>query len=97
MKERNNVTGELQADLDKFPSGIKSLASFLHAKGLKLGLYTDRGYKTCQGYPGSLDHEEQDAKTFADWGVDFLKNDDCYIISPSKKDQGSSLQCAKFL
>ncbi|KAL2939005.1 Alpha-galactosidase 2 [Bienertia sinuspersici] len=59
-------------------SGIKALADYVHRKGLKLGIYSDTGIQTCSHtMPGSLDHEEQDAKTFASWGVDYLKYDSC--------------------
>ncbi|KAI4373122.1 hypothetical protein MLD38_011282 [Melastoma candidum] len=61
-----------------FPSGIKALADYVHSKGLKLGIYSDAGYFTCsKTMPGSLGHEEQDAKTFAAWGIDYLKYDNC--------------------
>lgn len=61
-----------------FPSGIKALADYVHGKGLKLGIYSDAGSQTCsKQMPGSLGHEEQDAKTFASWGVDYLKYDNC--------------------
>lgn len=50
----------------------------MHDRGLKLGIYECVGYKTCIGYPGSWDHEEVDAQTFADWGIDYLKYDGCY-------------------
>eukprot|EP00249_Psilotum_nudum_P005821 c19244_g1_i1 orf=441-1085(+) len=61
-----------------FPSGIQALANYVHAKGLKLGLYSDAGYLTCQKQPGSLGYEAQDAATFASWGIDYLKYDNCY-------------------
>ncbi|MEJ6001146.1 glycoside hydrolase family 27 protein [Paucibacter soli] len=70
-------TKQLIADPKKFPSGIKALADYLHARGLKLGIYSDAAPLTCAGYMGSLGFEDQDAKTFADWGVDFLKYDYC--------------------
>lgn len=61
-----------------FPSGIKALADYVHSKGLKLGIYSDAGYYTCsKTMPGSLGHEEVDAKTFASWGIDYLKYDNC--------------------
>jgi len=69
--------GDLYADAKRFPSGIKALADKLHAQGLKLGIYSDVGDKTCGGYPGSRGHEYQDARTFAAWGVDYLKYDWC--------------------
>ncbi|XP_044265699.1 alpha-N-acetylgalactosaminidase-like [Tribolium madens] len=70
--------GRLQPDPGRFPSGIKALADYVHAKGLKFGIYEDYGTKTCGGYPGSIDHLALDAQTFADWGVDYLKLDGCY-------------------
>jgi alpha-galactosidase len=71
--------GSLVADPTKFPDGIKAVADYVHARGLKLGIYEDAGTMTCAGYPGSLGHEQQDAATFASWGVDYLKYDQCNI------------------
>jgi alpha-galactosidase len=70
--------GTIVADPQHFPSGIKSLADYVHKKGLKLGIYTDAGRMTCQKRPGSFEHEFQDAKTYASWGVDYVKIDWCY-------------------
>ncbi|KAL5828142.1 hypothetical protein ACOSQ4_019939 [Xanthoceras sorbifolium] len=71
--------GNLVANKTTFPSGIKALADYIHSKGLQLGIYADSGYRTCTGtMPGSLGHEEQDARTFASWGIDYLKYDNCY-------------------
>ncbi|WJX76890.1 Alpha-galactosidase 1 [Trifolium repens] len=71
--------GNLVAKKSTFPSGIKALADYVHSKGLKLGIYSDAGYFTCsKKMPGSLGHEVQDAKTFASWGIDYLKYDNCY-------------------
>jgi alpha-galactosidase len=69
--------GNIVPDATNFPGGIKPLADYVHAKGLKFGLYTDVGNATCQGKPGSLGHETQDANTYASWGVDFVKEDWC--------------------
>jgi len=69
--------GEIVADPDAFPSGIKALADYAHQRGMKFGLYSDAGYGTCQGRPGSLNYEEIDARTYAKWGVDYLKYDNC--------------------
>ncbi|XP_057757108.1 alpha-galactosidase 1-like isoform X2 [Arachis stenosperma] len=70
--------GNLVAKKSTFPSGIKALADYVHSKGLKLGIYSDAGYFTCsKKMPGSLGHEFQDAKTFASWGIDYLKYDNC--------------------
>ncbi|GFR27427.1 alpha-N-acetylgalactosaminidase [Trichonephila clavata] len=73
-------------DPERFPSGIKALADYVHSKGLKLGIYTDCGSKTCAGYPGSLGFYVIDAQTFADWGIDMLKVDGCYA-EPTDMDQ----------
>ena len=70
--------GCLVPDKEKFPHGMKYVADYVHAKGLKFGIYSCAGALTCAGYPGSFRHEYQDAKTFAEWGVDFLKYDYCY-------------------
>ncbi|KAG2687502.1 hypothetical protein I3843_09G054600 [Carya illinoinensis] len=71
--------GNLRVKPSTFPSGIKALADYVHAKGLKLGIYSDAGYQTCsKTMPGSLGHEDQDARTFAEWGIDYLKYDNCY-------------------
>ncbi|XP_050214739.1 alpha-galactosidase-like [Mercurialis annua] len=77
--QTRDLKGNLRANSSTFPSGIKALADYVHAKGLKLGIYSDAGYSTCsKKMPGSLGHEEQDARTFAQWGVDYLKYDNCY-------------------
>ena len=65
------------ADSKKFPSGMKALADYVHSRGLKFGLYSDAGTKTCAGRPGSRGYEPQDAKQYAAWGVDYLKYDWC--------------------
>lgn len=70
--------GKLVADPDKFPSGMKALADYIHAKGLKFGMYSCVGTHTCAGYPGGFEHEFEDAKQLAEWGVDFLKYDYCF-------------------
>ncbi|WP_408590332.1 glycoside hydrolase family 27 protein [Novosphingobium sp.] len=69
--------GYIQADAQRFPSGIKALADYVHARGLKLGIYSDAGSKTCGGRAGSQGHEYQDARQYARWGVDYLKYDWC--------------------
>src|SRR2546429_5566141 len=56
---------------------FRSLADYVHSKGLKLGIYTDAGTGTCEKRPGSLNHEVQDAKTYASWGIDYVKIDWC--------------------
>jgi len=77
LKQRDE-NGRLVPDPAKFPSGMKALSDYIHSKGLKFGMYSCAGTKTCDGYPGSFDFEFVDAQTFADWGVDFLKYDFCF-------------------
>jgi alpha-galactosidase len=69
--------GNLVADPNKFPSGMKALGDYIHLKGMKFGIHNCAGTKTCAGYPGGRGHEFQDALTYASWGVDFLKYDWC--------------------
>src|SRR5712692_2886599 len=83
--------GRLVADSARFPGGIKPLADYVHAQGLKFGIYTDAGRKTCQGRPGTYGHEVEDARTFAAWGVDYVKEDWCYADSLD-----APIQYAKF-
>lgn len=73
-----DANGTIVADPERFPEGIKALADYVHSKGLRFGIYTDMGTKTCQGRPGSYQHETQDAHTYAAWGVDYVKADWCY-------------------
>ena len=74
--ERNNESC-LVANAQRFPSGIAALADYVHSRGLKLGIYGDAGTYTCLGYPGSRGYETQDAQTWAGWGIDYLKYDNC--------------------
>jgi alpha-galactosidase len=69
--------GNIVADPQRFPNGIKAVADYVHSKGLKFGIYSDAGTGTCQGRPGGRGHEFQDALTYASWGVDYLKYDWC--------------------
>ncbi|HEY2806786.1 MAG TPA: glycoside hydrolase family 27 protein [Gemmatimonadales bacterium] len=69
--------GRIVADSARFPGGMKPVADYVHSKGLKFGIYTDAGRRTCQGRPGTYEHEEQDARTYAEWGVDYVKEDWC--------------------
>ena len=78
--------GAIVVDKERFPSGMKALADYVHSKGLKFGLYSDAGTKTCAGRPGSKDHEAQDARTYAAWGVDYLKYDWCSSEGQDQKD-----------
>ncbi|MEV5279442.1 ricin-type beta-trefoil lectin domain protein [Streptomyces sp. NPDC052811] len=77
MTHNRDSGGHLVPDPGKFPDGIKGTADYVHSLGLKLGIYEDAGTATCAGYPGSLGHEATDAKSFASWGVDYLKYDNC--------------------
>ncbi|PAD71420.1 alpha-galactosidase [Paenibacillus campinasensis] len=77
LKERD-ADGNLVADPEKFPNGMRALADYIHGKGLKLGMYSCVGTHTCAGHPGSFEHEFQDAALFAEWGVDYLKYDYCF-------------------
>lgn len=75
---QRDANGTLVADKKRFPRGMKFLADYMHARGLKLGIYTDIGTNTCGGYPGSANFFSQDAATFASWGIDSVKVDGCY-------------------
>ncbi|KAI6243422.1 Alpha-galactosidase [Aphelenchoides fujianensis] len=74
--------GELIPDRKRFSSGIPALVDYMHKRGLKLGIYGDVGIYTCAGYPASHNNEEIDARTFADWNVDYLKFDGCNLDIP---------------
>jgi len=87
LDHKRSSTGKLQSDPSRFPSGIKALADYVHARGLLFGIYEDYGNFTCGGYPGILYHLDTDAQTFADWGVDYVKLDGCYA-DPAEMDQG---------
>ncbi|MCR5693564.1 MAG: glycoside hydrolase family 27 protein [Clostridia bacterium] len=70
--------GKLVPDPKKFPHGMKAVADYVHSKGLKFGMYSCCGALTCAGFPSSFGHEYDDAASFAEWGVDFLKYDYCF-------------------
>jgi alpha-galactosidase len=72
-----DADGNIQPDAKLFPSGIKALADYVHSRGLKFGIYTDAGTRTCAGRAASRGHEFQDARQYAAWGVDYLKEDWC--------------------
>jgi alpha-galactosidase len=67
-------------DPKKFPRGMKHVSDAVHNLGLLFGMYSSAGEMTCARYPGSLDHETKDAQSFASWGVDYLKYDNCYHL-----------------
>jgi alpha-galactosidase len=77
IKGRRDGNGDLIPDPEKFPSGMKALADYVHGLGLKIGIYSDAADRTCAGYPGSYGFEEQDARLWASWEMDFLKYDYC--------------------
>jgi alpha-galactosidase len=77
-EKQRDAQGKLVPDPVKFPNGIKAVADYVHSKGLKLGIYSCCGVRTCAGYPGSFEHEFSDAAQFAQWGVDYLKYDNCH-------------------
>ena len=72
--------GNIVADAQRFPSGMKALGDYIHSKGLKFGIYSDAGTLTCAKRMASIGHEYQDAKQYANWGVDYLKEDWCSTL-----------------
>jgi alpha-galactosidase len=78
IKDRRDANGDLIPDPDKFPTGMKALADYVHSKGFKFGTYSDAAEQTCAGFPGSFGFEQQDANLWASWDVDFLKYDYCH-------------------
>ena len=74
---------------------MKALADYVHSKGLKIGIYSGPGPKTCGGYEGSLGHEEQDAKMYASWGIDYLKYDLCSFIPEVMEKQAPNDKAAQ--
>jgi len=88
-----DANGVLQTN-SKFPD-MKALADYVHSKGLKLGIYSSPGPKTCGGYEASLDHEAQDAQLYASWGVDYLKYDLCSFIPAVMEKQAPNDKAAQ--
>jgi alpha-galactosidase len=88
--------GEIVVDKDRFPGGIKALADYIHSKGLKFGIYSCAGDKTCAGRPGGRGHEFQDARTYARWGVDYLKYDWCNTTTQDAKASYSTMRDGLF-
>jgi alpha-galactosidase len=86
MAMERDANGNLVADPKKFPRGMKEFADYVHAKGLKFGIYNCAGTHTCAGYPGTHGYEYQDARLYAAWGVDYLKYDWCYTDSINARD-----------
>ncbi|HEV2783721.1 MAG TPA: NPCBM/NEW2 domain-containing protein [Actinophytocola sp.] len=77
MARNRDASGNLVADPVKFPNGMKAVADYVHARGLKLGIYSSAGTLTCAGFPASLNNEQRDANLWASWGIDYLKYDNC--------------------
>jgi len=91
---RDETTHQIVPDMNAFPHGIKYLADEAHKRGLKLGLYSDAGTMTCQGRPGSIGYEDIDAQTYADWGVDYLKYDNCYHTTTKYRERYEKMRDA---
>ena len=83
---RERVDGKLVPNPERFPHGMKYVADYVHSKGLKFGMYSCAGGKTCAGYPSSYGYEFEDAKQFAEWGVDYLKYDFCFFPQSGSKE-----------
>ena len=77
-RQRDPITDKIVPDHEKFPLGMNDVSDYVHSKGLKFGMYSCAGVRTCADYPGSFDHEFLDAETFAEYGCDFLKYDFCF-------------------
>jgi alpha-galactosidase len=92
-EDKRDENGVLHTN-SKFPD-MKALADYVHSKGLKIGIYSSPGPKTCAGYEGSLGHEEQDAKMYAEWGIDYLKYDLCSFIPAVMQKQAPNDQAAQ--
>lgn len=78
MDSIRSESGQLMADPIKFPGGMKAIGDYIHSKGLRFGIYECRGHVTCQNLPGSFEYEQIDMKSFASWGVDYIKMDACF-------------------
>jgi alpha-galactosidase len=85
---RNSTTNVITADPALFPSGMAALSAYVASKGLSFGIYTDRGNFTCLKRPGSFGFEALDAQTYANWGVNFVKEDSCYGSRAPEIDYG---------
>jgi alpha-galactosidase len=75
---QRDSSGNLAADSTRFPSGMRALVDYVHARGLQVGIYSSGGTRTCQRRPATLDHEVADARLFASWGIDYIKYDNCF-------------------
>jgi len=88
--------GEIIVDKERFPHGIKYLADYIHSKGLKFGIYSCAGSETCAGRPGGLGHEYQDARSYASWGVDYLKYDWCNTTTQDSRSSYTNMRDALY-
>ena len=86
--------GNIVADAQHFPSGMKALADYVHSKGLKFGIYSDAGTKTCAGRPASQGHEYQDALQYSRWEIDYLKYDWCHTSTQDAKASYTNIRAA---
>jgi alpha-galactosidase len=89
-----DTNGAIVADLQRFPHGMKAVGDYIHSLGLKFGVYSDAGSKTCAGRPGGLGHEYQDALQYAAWGVDYLKYDWCNTTTQDAKASYANIRAA---
>jgi alpha-galactosidase len=89
-----DANGNIIADPQRFPHGMKALGDYIHSLGLKFGVYSDAGSKTCAGRPGGLGHEYQDALQYATWGVDYLKYDWCNTTTQDAKASYANIRAA---
>ena len=88
--------GEIVADKERFPHGMKFVADYVHSKGLKFGIYSSAGTVTCQRRPGGFGHEYQDARTYARYGVDYLKYDWCGSTTQDAKSSYTNMRNALY-
>jgi alpha-galactosidase len=89
-----DANGNIVADAQRFPHGMKALGDYIHSLGLKFGVYSDAGSKTCAGRPGGLGHEYQDGLQYAAWGVDYLKYDWCNTSTQDAKASYANMRAA---
>jgi alpha-galactosidase len=89
-----DASGNIVADPQRFPHGMKAVGDYIHSLGLKFGVYSDAGSKTCAGRPGGLGHEYQDALRYAAWGVDYLKYDWCNTTTQDAKASYANIRAA---
>jgi alpha-galactosidase len=85
MQTERLENGSLAWNTTLFPNGLIWLGEYVKSKGFHFGIYEDSGNATCGGYPGTLGHEELDAKTFESWGIDYLKLDGCNVFPPTEQ------------